>query len=230
MLAMAPRSILKQASTSPNTPSLAYALPYPPQAPQVHFPPTPSLTQTGYTHDGQSYDRAPIVVAPNECALPERGCPGRTYDCKSANGSPAKSGKHPHPRIAGASANGRIPYYGPSQAPSSSCGLPALVPDISSESDESDGVVSPPPEYNNVCGAGAAGQHYAHAIRIASPSQEQLNKALAFLPHAPSSPPKKDSQKRDKERKRRNDSMRFKSEDKARSYAASSLDGCLGGF
>lgn len=226
---MAPRSILKQTSSPRNAPSLAHALPYPPQQPQVHFPPTPSLTQTHYTHDGQTYDRAPIVVAPNECALPERGCPGRTYECKSAK--VLKSGKHPHPRAAEASADGRIPYFGPSQAYSPSRGPPALVPDISSESDDSDGVVSPPPEYSIVCGAGTAGQHYAHAIRIASPSQEQLDKALAFLPHAPSSPPKQDSsQKRDKDRKRRSDNVRFKSEDGARSFAASSLDGCLGGF
>ena len=104
-------------------------------------------------------------------------------------------------------------------------GPPPLVPDISSsESDESDGIVSPPPEYY-VGGAGAA----TSFVSIASASQEHFDKALAFLPHAPSTP-KKDAQKRDKERKRRSSSPRFKSEDGTRSFAASSLDGCLGGF
>ncbi|PAV22574.1 hypothetical protein PNOK_0253100 [Pyrrhoderma noxium] len=75
-----PRSILKQSSSSSSdsysTTSLAAALPYPPPPPQVHFPPPTSLTQTHYTHSGTHYDRAPIVVLPNDCALPERGCPG----------------------------------------------------------------------------------------------------------------------------------------------------------
>ena len=45
-------------------------------SPHVHFPPTPTLTSTEITHSPFTYDRAPIVVAPNLCALPERG--GRT--------------------------------------------------------------------------------------------------------------------------------------------------------
>jgi len=42
-------------------------------SPHVHFPPTPTLTSTQITHSPFTYDRAPIVVAPNLCALPERG-------------------------------------------------------------------------------------------------------------------------------------------------------------
>jgi len=42
-------------------------------SPHVHFPPTPTLTSTEITHSPFTYDRAPIVVAPNLCALPERG-------------------------------------------------------------------------------------------------------------------------------------------------------------
>ncbi|EJD03553.1 uncharacterized protein FOMMEDRAFT_18935 [Fomitiporia mediterranea MF3/22] len=236
---MSPRSILKQSSYSrPEAPSLAAALPYPPPTPQVHFPPTPALTQTQYTHSRTAYDRAPIVVLPNDCALPERGCPGRTYDCRSLKSSPrspgtssSMSGKHLHVRAFEANSDGRISYFDcPSVPAPVPYGPPGLIPDISSESDESDGIVSPPPEYNNAGGAGAASQAYSRAVHIATPSQEELNKHLAFLPHAPSSPPKKDSQKRDKERKRRGETPRFKSEDGARSFAASSLDGCLGGF
>ncbi|KAH8119811.1 hypothetical protein DFH11DRAFT_9059 [Phellopilus nigrolimitatus] len=243
---MSPRSILKHSSASfmhPNAPSLDTALPYPPPSPQVHFPPTPSLAQTYPTHSVSAYDRAPIVVAPNDCALPERGCPGRTYAANRNPRSGDSSGKHPHPRATEESATGRIPPHASGSSPVviSNRGPPPLVPDVSSsESDESDGIVSPPPEYSSA-GAAAAGKPYpyacAHAVSIASPSQEQLDKALAFLPYAPTSPPSKDAQKRDKERKRRtggasrdSKTLRFKSEDASRSFAASSLDGCLGGF
>ncbi|KAI5121832.1 hypothetical protein M0805_003266 [Coniferiporia weirii] len=259
---MSPRSILKHSSASfahPNAPSLAAALPYPPPSPQVHFPPTPALTQTYPTHSVTAYDRAPIVVLPNDCALPERGCPGRTYNSANDKGTwssggvvnGSSSGKHLHPRATEESASGRIPSYGVSLSSASSSssslsisnrGPPPLVPDVSSsESDESDGLVSPPPEYSSV-GAGAMAQQYPypypHTVSIVSPSHEEFGRALAFLPHAPSTPPK-DAQKRDTERKRRStgrssrsspNSPRFKSEDGARSFAASSLDGCLGGF
>lgn len=241
---MSPRSILKQSSHSihrADAPGalLAAALPYPPEPPQVHFPPTPSLAKTYPTHSGSAYDRAPIVVLPNDCALPERGCPGRTYTTcsrsRSSNATAGSSkdrcssasatGKHVHPRVVEDMRNRQS-------------GPPPLIPDISSsESDESDGVVSPPPEYNSVS-AGATTQHYyAYPVSIASTSQEELNKALAFLPHAPSLPldskaSPKSNKDRDRKRRSTNGSgmPRFKSEDNARSFAETSLDGCLGGF
>ena len=75
----------------------------------VHFPPSPTLTRTFSAHSPSTYDRTPIVVLPNICALPARGCPGRTYipGCSvpsphSATGSPDSHsrGKHMHPRRA----------------------------------------------------------------------------------------------------------------------------------
>ncbi|KAF7791004.1 hypothetical protein EIP86_001963 [Pleurotus ostreatoroseus] len=47
--------------------------------PIVRFPSTSSLTCTFLVHSSTTYDRSPIVVAPNQLELPERGCPGRTY-------------------------------------------------------------------------------------------------------------------------------------------------------
>ena len=47
-------------------------------SPRVHFPPTPTLTSIALTHSPHAYDRAPIQVTPNSCAMPERGA--RTYD------------------------------------------------------------------------------------------------------------------------------------------------------
>ncbi|KAF8598508.1 hypothetical protein BDV93DRAFT_526693, partial [Ceratobasidium sp. AG-I] len=43
----------------------------------VHFPTAKrELVKTRVTHSPASYDRSPIVVQPNSCALPARGCPG----------------------------------------------------------------------------------------------------------------------------------------------------------
>ena len=46
----------------------------------VHFPPSPIISKIFVAHSPSTYDRSPIVVVPNSCALPERGCPGRTYN------------------------------------------------------------------------------------------------------------------------------------------------------
>ncbi|CUA72019.1 hypothetical protein RSOLAG22IIIB_04880 [Rhizoctonia solani] len=90
----------------------------------VHFPTAKrDLVKTRVTHSPASYDRSPIVVAPNSCALPARGCPGRTY-------APDAIGRSIHPSA-------------PRRRPSTPC--PGLVPDEGS-SDDSDGLISPPPE------------------------------------------------------------------------------------
>ncbi|KAG8702106.1 hypothetical protein FRC11_011669 [Ceratobasidium sp. 423] len=91
----------------------------------VHFPTAKrELVKTRVTHSPSSYDRSPIVVLPNSCALPARGCPGRTYD---------------------ASANGRAMHPCAPVRRRSPTPCPPLVPDEGS-SDDSDGLTSPPPE------------------------------------------------------------------------------------
>ncbi|CAE6469510.1 unnamed protein product [Rhizoctonia solani] len=88
----------------------------------VHFPTAKrDLVKTRVTHSPASYDRSPIVVLPNSCALPARGCPGRTYD----------------PTAMGRSTSA------PRRRPSTPC--PGLMTDEGS-SDDSDGLISPPPE------------------------------------------------------------------------------------
>ncbi|KAF8176275.1 hypothetical protein BJ912DRAFT_700679 [Pholiota molesta] len=116
--------------------------PFPFDAPAVHFPPSPALTRTFTAYSATAYDRSPIVVTPNSCALPERGCPGRTYLLdEAASASPAPrcitTGRDYHPRaLAFASAN--------NAASSSYAPVPPLIPDLSSESEESDGVAAQP--------------------------------------------------------------------------------------
>ncbi|PBK71889.1 hypothetical protein ARMSODRAFT_954699 [Armillaria solidipes] len=90
----------------------------PPHA--VHFPSSPLLTRTFDAHPRESYDRSPIVVSPNSCALPERG--GRCYTLDDSQ----SLYKGLHPRALAT--------------------IPDLIPDLSGSSDESDGIASPPPE------------------------------------------------------------------------------------
>ena len=74
-----PRPILKRASVSaPTAPPVV--------SPDgvfnrngVHFPPHTTIASTHLAYSADAYDRSPIAVMPNECALPARGCPGRTY-------------------------------------------------------------------------------------------------------------------------------------------------------
>ncbi|KIM38166.1 hypothetical protein M413DRAFT_30305 [Hebeloma cylindrosporum] len=75
---MTPRPILRPPPLSYNDPDsplpFASSSRIPPlESPHVHFPPTPVMTKISITHSPFSYDRAPIQVAPNVCALPERG-------------------------------------------------------------------------------------------------------------------------------------------------------------
>ena len=62
----------------------------------VHFPPTPGMVSATVTvpiHSPTSCDRAPIVVSPNSCALPERG--GRVVSDYFGMEVKASSGKKP---------------------------------------------------------------------------------------------------------------------------------------
>ncbi|KJA17861.1 hypothetical protein HYPSUDRAFT_205836 [Hypholoma sublateritium FD-334 SS-4] len=124
---MAPRPILKRA------PAAADARHYqhhhaPAPTPAVHFPPSPALTRTFSAYSAAAYDRSPIVVSPNSCALPERGCPGRTYTLEEQRPRAIALARDYHPRA--------LAFAAASQ--SSMPPVPALVPDLSSESDESD--------------------------------------------------------------------------------------------
>jgi hypothetical protein len=159
-----PRSILKRQQASP---SYVHAMSKSPdRLHAVHFPPSPALTCTYVAYSSLTYDRSPIIVAPNICALPERGCPGRTYTLDEheppKSSSPPRrrshhNGIHLHPRA--------VLNHPVSNSPPRTTGvdddplgaptrvsllhLPPLIPDLSSESDESDGSATPPPSMSN---------------------------------------------------------------------------------
>lgn len=64
----------------------------------VHFPDMSTLTRVYAAHSPSAYDRSPIVVSANACALPERGCPGRTYILGDQHPRRPSGGNHVHPR------------------------------------------------------------------------------------------------------------------------------------
>ncbi|KAG9015378.1 hypothetical protein FRB93_013078 [Tulasnella sp. JGI-2019a] len=71
----------------------------------VRFPSSPKMSTVYWTHCPNSYDRRPIVVLPNSCALPDRG----QRDLSGASSSPQMGqtslpqswGNHVHPSIFG---------------------------------------------------------------------------------------------------------------------------------
>ena len=149
----------------------------------VHFPPSPALTRTFLAHSPSAYDRSPIVVSQNDCALPERGCPGRTYFEESPSGNSRRllmiNTKGYHPRAFSASSNYDVP---------------PLVPDISSESDESDAVAGFPPPSSVTFGphglpSSSTARVVTNTLDIAMHTHDYVacdqDAALAFLPHSP---------------------------------------------
>jgi hypothetical protein len=222
-----PRPILKHSPSSPTTPSYRPHH-HPPLAhAAVHFPPSPTLTRTFSAYSSTSYDRSPIVVAPNSCALPERGCPGRTYDLEEASRASAASANwssrcnknllmndHRHPKAFSRGYTHSVESNGPSapynSAPQQAYNPPSVLPSLvhdfscssSSESDESDGLHSPPSEHqqfnpyapypprNHVQGlvipSSSCSSTYSSGYREDGSPSTPTPTPLSFLPHPPS--------------------------------------------
>ncbi|KAJ7842256.1 hypothetical protein B0H14DRAFT_2781416 [Mycena olivaceomarginata] len=180
---------LPESSSSNPLPFAACSSRVPLFSPHVHFPSTPRLTLTGDTHSPGTYDRAPITVQENACAMPERG--GRVYTPAAVR--PISGYFHPR----------AFEACEPELEPTA---VPALLPDLSSETDESaEECVSP--------------KSMSPEPRVA----EEFDRALSFLPHAPVPNIKRDLGKR------RNSPPR----PLRRSVTFSEVedcDGCLGGF
>lgn len=197
-LNMSPRPILKSTRPDPIRPPV-YSQPFrqpahhEQQPHTVHFPPSPALTRTHLVHSASTYDRSPIVVSPNDCALPERGCPGRTYfdelpSSRKQGGVPTK-GYHPR----------AFSSKSPNCFGSSYDSVPQLVPDFSSESEESDGVSSFPTQSSITFGPHGLPTPSSSPYRAVSNSLGismhthgyvacDQDAALAFLPYSPASP------------------------------------------
>ncbi|KAH9939933.1 hypothetical protein B0H21DRAFT_794827 [Amylocystis lapponica] len=219
-----PRPILKRPNTEPALRPVASPHDEPTQLlaidpsvlqPLVHFPPNPALSRTFSAYSSASYDRSPIVVSPNRCALPERGCPGRTYNLgdadrdaahaattstsptlRSRQRSPTGMGRHLHPRV-GLNSEKYHEEEDEDEDPTPKATplahqrpLPPLIPDLSSESDDSDGFMSPPNDLTAPAAYSRTGLSIPQSKTMQpdlgfsslhiSPSQAS---ALSFLPH-----------------------------------------------
>jgi hypothetical protein len=201
---MSPRPILKRTSNVDNPSHRHHG---------VHFPPSTSLTRT-FVAD--SYDRTPIVVTPNSCALPERGCPGRTYSLDESARCPSRRmmnasqiSRDYHPRVLNLlHQNGHysdVHKVGSSDHAAVPTLLPPLIQDLSSESDESDASV---PVFTDFPFAHFYHDSAAHGPKIpdtslsisnlsvshgysytsSTLSVSVVNGPMSFLPHPPSPP------------------------------------------
>ncbi|KAF9025413.1 hypothetical protein BDZ89DRAFT_1161736 [Hymenopellis radicata] len=204
---MSPRPILKSLLPLPEISSHVFSI-YPRMlSPHVHFPPTPSLQSITFTHSPNTYDRAPIVVSPNSCALPDRD--ERVYNIPSppypASTSGTK-GSYFHPRA-----------FEACQPEQASDGVPELTFSSSSESsDDSDGYGSPVAPSPVSLSSG-----FAPIPR--TQSQEKLQHALSFLPYGnPRGKSAGDSPKKS--------CLKRASRNAFCSFNEPGLDGCLGGF
>jgi len=243
----APRSILKCSPVIPQTP-------HPPHG-SVRFPSSPKLSTVHLTHCPTSYDRTPIVVLPNSCALPERNC--RSY---SPNGTPNPAnptqssnwGKELHPSVFNRTSPNHVQFgngtYEGSLLP------PPLTSDDGS-SEESDGLASPPPEFvsNPPSRQNVPSQAHLHSAPLSHPpispygsssgpdtyatssssydhsSGTPSEYSLSFLPYAPSAYCQ--SNKRDKQHKHQQGQHRVVHPTSfTSSWSQSEESSCLGGF
>ncbi|EPQ61042.1 hypothetical protein GLOTRDRAFT_109274 [Gloeophyllum trabeum ATCC 11539] len=202
----------------------------------VHFPPSHGLTKTFDTHSAAAYDRSPIVVSRNACALPERGCPGRTYGLNDDEEMDAR-GRTRHAKDDRRARRSR-PLAAEGYTSSSPPGvLPPLIPD-QSESDDSDSSSSSGHAPFRVSPAASS---IPMSIPTKSPTYGFYSSppGLSFLPH-PHHEQRECERPRGRSRTRPHGDVSAKEQNHSRrqpTYKSFSHDnvlvgdeGCLGGF
>lgn len=165
------------------------ALPY--SQVYVHFPPSPTLTSTHVVDSPGLYDRSPIVVAENSCAMPRRGCPGRTYTPIDGVGRGVIGVANSLALSCSKFAIGPSPSHHP----------PPLVQDSGSSSDDSDANYYPSPTPDatanyldngrSLCHPMCTPSQHVPTCRVASSFRSSRETdPTQFLPHAPVAPPR----------------------------------------
>jgi len=203
-LAMSPRPILKR-SAHPHYQHQSQPHDQSHHPHGVHFPPSPSLTRTFTVHSAAAYDRSPIEVTPNSCALPERGCPGRTYLLEETDATQPRLSRYPrgiayardyHPRA--------LAFASSTNGGGCSSMVPQLIPDMSSESEESDGVSGIPAELSTTYTTASNAKQYSPYSNLPNlnvakgdpyssnnpytPAGDDLNAYLPYPHPSPTSP------------------------------------------
>jgi len=151
-----PRPILKRDSpiVEPTLTALPFSTCGNVLSPHVHFPPTPRISSQHPAYSPRTYDRAPIVVSPNACQLPQRGArklcsPAIHFEVERRGRSRSRSrnppdvkGSYFHPRAYEACKP--EPLDGP--APPIDLPIPPSLMQDLSPSDESDDSITTPPD------------------------------------------------------------------------------------
>jgi len=146
------------------------ALPY--SQVYVHFPPSPTLTSTHVVDPPRLYDRSPIIVAENSCAMPQRGCPGRTYATVDGVGRGVTSSSN-----ALALSCSKLSFN--SSAPST---IPLLVHDDQGSVDHSEAISLYPEDLNALCHALCSPSHHSPLCRAPHPHGGAEAADSQFLP------------------------------------------------
>ncbi|KAF4604509.1 hypothetical protein EYR40_003283 [Pleurotus pulmonarius] len=215
-------------------------------SPHVHFPPTPRLiSSTHLAHSPTTYDRAPIVVQPNSCSLPERG--GRMcytpHSTRRRSSAPKGSYFHPTAYEACEREDEHYDDVDDGSAEALAMETPELTSDSStppSDSDYSDGWASPLKESQSplvaVSSASSSPLSFlsgpAMSLIHAQSSMEEYSMDMRrkLTPPAPRSTMKveggRQADKKPRKRGKPAGPLRI-----GVTFAEdSSLDGCLGGF
>ncbi|KAF9786701.1 hypothetical protein BJ322DRAFT_1051460 [Thelephora terrestris] len=189
---------------------------------RVHFPPSPRLSTFQLTYSPHLYDRSPLVVQPNVCALPGRG--ERVYveeDNDNATQDDIIRDSIPL-------RDGYLPLEHPLESVTYPHSLDYSSSSSNTESDESDSSLSTPPDPTN---PGATPLIASHPFDLLGPSLSRRRSdsdMFGFLPH----PPNSEKPKRSKRSSRRtySDTHLLGSTFSETSFSTPAFEGCLGGF
>ena len=206
-----PRPILKQAS-----PAFGSSM----RSARVHFPPSPRLSTFQFTHSPQLYDRSPLVVQPNACALPGRG--ERVYVAEDHDGATQDDIVHDSIPLR----DGHFQLEHPHEAHTYP---PTLdYPSTNPESDESDGSLSTPPDPSNLSATPLFVTHPPDLLGPSLTRRRPDSDVFSFLPHPPS--PEKPRRPKRAPKRRYSHERLIDCTFGADSFSTSAYEGCLGGF
>jgi len=147
------------------------ALPY--SRVYVHFPPSPTLTSTHVVDPPRLYDRSPIIVGENSCAMPQRGCPGRTYATVDGVGRGVASSTN-----ALALSCSKLSFS--SSTPSA---IPFLLPDDQGSSDDSEAISLFPEGLGAPCHALCSPSQHSPMCRAPHTLEGVEAADRQFIPH-----------------------------------------------
>ncbi|EMD42270.1 hypothetical protein CERSUDRAFT_90879 [Gelatoporia subvermispora B] len=203
-------------------------------SPHVHFPPTPGLSSHHPTHSPRSYDRAPIVVSPNVCQLPQRGArklhsPPVHFEVERrgrsrSRNTPEVKGSYFHPRAY--EACNPEPELDSPTPPTDLPLTPSLVQDLSPSDESDDSITTPPGSKPAAIIQAFAPPPFPQKAELEPFAAQARSTTSDFIHSSSLSSPQKVSQ----ETKRRPGLSRSDEQKRSGRMSVTWDEGCLGGF